>query len=98
MPVEIRLPTVLRSHAAGQSKVTGEGATVRELFADLIGRYPGLASQILTDDGSLHRFVNIYRNDDDIRFLGALDATVGETDVITILPAVAGGARFPSDR
>ncbi|HTJ77116.1 MAG TPA: ubiquitin-like small modifier protein 1 [Acidimicrobiales bacterium] len=91
MPVEVRLPTVLRQHAAGQSSVRANGATVGEVFDDLLRQFPLLAGQVVTEDGSLHKFVNVYRNDDDVRFLDSLATPVSEADVITILPAVAGG-------
>src|SRR5262249_54512465 len=93
MPVvpEIRLPTLLRPHANGAASVTAAGATVAEAFADLTTRSPGLAGQLVDDQGNLHRFVNVYRNDDDIRSLDRLDTSVADTDVISILPAVAGG-------
>ena len=91
MPVEVRLPTVLRQHAAGQSSVKANGATVGEVFDDLMRQFPLLAGQVVTEDGTLHKFVNVYRNDDDVRFLDSLATPVTEADVITILPAVAGG-------
>jgi molybdopterin synthase sulfur carrier subunit len=91
VPVEVRLPTVLRQHAAGQSSVKANGATVGEVFDDLLRQFPLLAGQVVTEDGSLHKFVNVYRNDDDVRFLGSLATPVEDADVITILPAVAGG-------
>jgi MoaD family protein len=89
--VEVRLPTVLRSHAGGQSTVTVEGATVGEVLADLVRAYPGMAGQVLTEDGSLHRFVNVYVDDDDVRYLDQLDTKVADGDTVSILPAVAGG-------
>jgi molybdopterin synthase sulfur carrier subunit len=91
VPVEVRLPTVLRQHAAGQKSVKANGATVGEVFEDLVRQFPLLANQVVTEDGSLHKFVNVYRNDDDVRFLDKLATPVEEADVITILPAVAGG-------
>ena len=91
MPVEVRLPTLLRPHADGAATVTAEGATVGEVFSDLAARYPGLADQLVDADGSLHKFVNVYCNDDDIRYLDQLDTKVDNGDVISILPAVAGG-------
>ena len=91
MPVEVRLPTVLRQHAAGQSSLKANGATVGEVFGDIVRQFPLLAGQVVTEEGKLHRFVNVYRNDEDVRFLSNLDTTVSEDDVITILPAVAGG-------
>jgi molybdopterin converting factor small subunit len=92
MAVEIKLPTVLRAHADGQPSVTVEGATIGAVFTDLVDRYPGLRSNLLGDDGGLHKFVNVYLNDDDIRYLDQLDTAVGDGDEVTILPAVAGGA------
>lgn len=91
MPVEVRLPTLLRPHADGAATVTAEGATVGEVFSDLTSRYPGLGDQLVDADGSLHKFVNVYCNDDDIRYLDQLDTKVDNGDVISILPAVAGG-------
>ena len=91
MPVEVRLPTVLRQHAAGQASVRANGSTIGEVFDDLIRQFPLLAGQVITEDGSLHKFVNVYRNDDDVRFLDKLATPVADADVVTILPAVAGG-------
>lgn len=91
MPVEVRLPTILRQHAGGQATVQAEGATLGQVIDDLVGRYPGLAGQVVTDEGTLHRFVNVYVNDDDVRYLDKLDTKVSERDTISILPAVAGG-------
>ncbi len=91
MPVEVRLPTVLRQHTAGQASVKANGSTVGEVFDDLIRQFPLLAGQVITEDGALHKFVNVYRNDDDVRFLDKLATPVADADVITILPAVAGG-------
>jgi len=91
VPVEIRLPTLLRSAVEGRSSVTAEGATVGDLLRALVAEHPGLAGQVLTEDGELHRFVNVYLNDDDVRYLDKLDTAVSSSDVISILPAVAGG-------
>ena len=91
MPAEVRLPTVLRAQADGQATVTVEGATVGEVFHSLIGQYPGLRENLLDDTGGLHKFVNVYTNDEDIRYLDGLDTKVGDGDVLSILPAVAGG-------
>jgi sulfur-carrier protein len=91
MSVEVRLPTLLRPHAGGAAVLTAEGSTVGKVFSALIDRYPGLAGSLVDDDGQLHRFVNVYRNDDDIRYLDQLDTTVADGDVLSILPAVAGG-------
>jgi sulfur-carrier protein len=91
MAVEVRIPTILRKYSDGEKTVKADGATIRDLIADLDARHPGLGGQLLTEDGSLHRFVNVYVNDEDVRFLGTLDATLGDGDVVAILPAVAGG-------
>ncbi len=72
--------------------MTVDGATVGEVLQALESTHPGLAGQVLTADGSLHRFVNVYLNDDDVRYLERLDTKVSDGDVVSILPAVAGGA------
>ncbi len=91
MPVDVRLPTMMRQHAGGQSVVKANGETLREVIDDLVLQFPQLRGQIVTEEGSLHKFVNVYLNDDDIRYLGGLDAGVSDGDRLTILPAVAGG-------
>jgi len=90
-PVEVRVPTILRPHVGGVASLTAEGATIGELFDGLVARYPNLRGQLITEEGELHRFVNVYRNDDDIRYLGRLETPVSESDVVSIIPAVAGG-------
>lgn len=92
MSIEVRIPTVLRSHTGGAKVVEGSGETVSELLADLDARHPGLRARLVTPEGGLHRFVNVYVNDEDIRFLAALGTKVSDGDTVTILPAVAGGA------
>ena len=91
MAVEVRLPTLLRPHADGAASVSADGATVGEVFAALTATYPGLAGQLVDESGALHKFVNVYVNDDDIRYLEQLDTPVTDRDVVSILPAVAGG-------
>ena len=91
MAVEVRLPTLLRPHADGASSVAADGATVGEVFGALTARYPGMAGQLVDEQGGLHKFVNVYCNDDDIRYLDQLDTKVTDGDVLSILPAVAGG-------
>lgn len=91
MPVEIKLPTVLRAQADGQASVRVDGNTVGEVFTNLIEQFPGLRGNLLDDTGGLHKFVNVYKDDDDIRYLDGLDTKVGDGDVLSILPAVAGG-------
>ena len=92
MPVEVRIPTMLRSHVGGAATVSVDGATVREVLDNLVAAYPALVGQIVTPDGTLHKFVNVYVNDDDIRYLDKLDTKVSEADTLSILPAVAGGS------
>jgi sulfur-carrier protein len=91
MSVEVRLPTVLRPHAGGASTVTANGATIGEVLNDLVTTYPGMAGQVLTDEGTLHRFVNVYVDDDDVRYLEQLETKVPDGATVSILPAVAGG-------
>ena len=91
MAVEIKLPTVLRAQADGQASVRVDGATVGDVFNNLIAQYPGLRDNLLDDSGGLHKFVNVYKDDDDIRYLDGLDTKLGDGDELTILPAVAGG-------
>jgi molybdopterin synthase sulfur carrier subunit len=88
VPVDVRLPTVLRSQTGGQSTVTVEGSTIGDVLRGLVAEYPGMAGQLLNEDGTLHRFVNVYVNDDDVRYL---DTPVTAGDEVSILPAVAGG-------
>lgn len=91
MSVEVRLPTILRPHAGGESTVAADGGTVGEVFDQLVDRHPSIKGQLLADDGSIRKFVNVYKNDEDVRYLDALDTPVADGDVISILPAVAGG-------
>ena len=87
----VRRPTVLRSHAGGAAVVTAEGETVAEVLDWLETTYPGLAGQLRTADGAAHRFVNVYVDDDDVRYLDGLATKVGGGSEVSILPAVAGG-------
>ncbi|MFC6017875.1 MoaD/ThiS family protein [Plantactinospora solaniradicis] len=92
MAIEVRIPTILRSYTGGAKVVEGAGDSLNDLLSDLDGKYSGLRGRLITDQGALHRFVNVYINDEDVRFLGALDAKLSDGDTVTILPAVAGGA------
>ena len=92
MAIEVRIPTILRSYTGGAKTVEGAGDTIADLLTDLDSRHAGLRDRLITGEGSLHRFVNVYINDEDVRFLGALDAKLNNGDTVTILPAVAGGA------
>ncbi len=87
----VKLPTILRKHSDGRAHVDASGETLRELLGDLERRYPGITENVVTEDGGLHRFVNVYVNDEDVRFLGSLETAVSESDTVAILPAVAGG-------
>lgn len=90
MAVEVRIPTILRTYTGGEKSVEGKGATLSDLVEDLDARFPGLRDRLI-DDGGLRRFVNIYLNDEDVRFLDGLDTKIADGDAVTILPAVAGG-------
>ncbi|MBI4214309.1 MAG: MoaD family protein [Chloroflexi bacterium] len=91
MSVEIQVPTVLRPHTGGERVVHVEGDTVSAAIASLESRFPGLRTELLNDDGQVRQFVNIYVNDEDIRYLNRLDTKLADGDRMAILPAVAGG-------
>ncbi len=91
MSVQVRIPTVLRKHTAGESQIEGSGGNVRDVLEDVDGRHPGFRDQVVDPDGKLHRFINLYVNDEDVRYLDALDTKVSDGDIVSILPAVAGG-------
>ena len=75
--VEVRLPTVLRQHAGGQASVMANGETVGAIFEDILRQFPLLKGQLVHEDGSMHKFINVYKNDDDVRYLEKLDTAVG---------------------
>lgn len=87
----VRLPPVLRHHAGDAKQVEASGATLGEVVQQLVSRHPGLRDQLLTTDGQLHRFVNVYLNGQDVRYLAGLDTPIGERDTLIVLPAMAGG-------
>jgi sulfur-carrier protein len=89
----VKLPTILRKFTDNEAKVDARGATLREVLKDLEATYPGITKNVLSDDGGLHRFINVYVNDEDVRYLGSLETEVAEGDTVSILPAVAGGSR-----
>jgi sulfur-carrier protein len=91
VPVEVRLPTQLRPLAGGATSVTAPAGTVRDVFDHLESNAPGISEQLVDGSGALRKFVNVYRNDDDIRYLDQLDTKLTDGDVVSILPAVAGG-------
>jgi MoaD family protein len=90
MSVEVSIPTILRTHTGGEKRVTATGATLQAVISDLEANYSGISDR-LVDNGKLHRFVNIYVNDEDVRFSGGLETEISDGDSVTILPAVAGG-------
>ncbi|MBD0747549.1 MoaD/ThiS family protein [Streptomyces sp. CBMA152] len=90
MAIEVRIPTILRTYTDGAKAVEGSGATLAELFADLETRHQGIQERIV-DSGELRRFVNVYLNDEDVRFLAGISTELSDGDSVTILPAVAGG-------
>jgi sulfur-carrier protein len=90
MTVSVSIPTILRTHTGGEKRVIATGDTLQAVISDLECNYSGI-SERLVDNGKLHRFVNIYVNDEDVRFSGGLDTEVNDGDTVTILPAVAGG-------
>ena len=95
MAVEVRIPTILRTYTGDQKSVEANGASLSALIDDLESNHPGIKDRLVEDkDGSvdLRRFVNVYVNDEDVRFLGGLDAPVADGDQVVVLPAVAGGS------
>jgi MoaD family protein len=92
MAIEVRIPTILRTYTAGEKSVSGSGSTLAALIDDLEANHAGIKDRLI-DNGDLRRFVNIYVNDEDVRFLGGLEAELKDGDQVVVLPAVAGGAR-----
>lgn len=90
MAVTVSIPTILRTHTGGEKRVSASGDTLSAIISDLESNYSGI-SERLVDNGKLHRFVNIYVNDEDVRFSGGLETVIADGDSVTILPAVAGG-------
>jgi len=93
MSVTVKLPTILRKFSGNESRVGADGATLAEVLKDLESRYPGITKNVVSDEGGLHRFINVYVNDEDVRYLGSLETAVADGDVVSILPAVAGGSQ-----
>ena len=96
MAIEVKIPTILRTYTGGEKSVEAEGGTLTELIDNLDANHPGLKDRLLDGSaeggGDLRRFVNVYINDEDVRFIGGLDATLADGDQVVVLPAVAGGA------
>ncbi|SDT18395.1 Molybdopterin converting factor, small subunit [Friedmanniella luteola] len=91
MTVEVRIPTILRTFTGGEKAVQGAGATLAQVIDDVESRHPGLKARLVESD-NLRRFVNVYVNDEDVRFTGGLEAPTVDGDIVVVLPAVAGGA------
>ncbi|HEU5485206.1 MAG TPA: MoaD/ThiS family protein [Microlunatus sp.] len=91
MSATVRIPTILRSYTGGVSEVPAEGGTLAEVLDSLESDHPGIRARILDDAGALRRFVNVYVGDDDVRFIGGLQAQVPDGAKVSIIPAVAGG-------
>ena len=90
MAVEVKIPTILRTYTGGEKAVNGTGSTLAQVIDDVETRHPGLKNRLIEGEG-LRRFVNVYVNDEDVRFSGGLESPVAENDVVVVLPAVAGG-------
>lgn len=91
MPIAVQIPTPLRSQTEGQDAVSVTGANVQEVLGQVVTQFPGLKDRIFDEAGQLRRFINLYLNDEDIRFLDGLDTSVKDNDALAIIPAVAGG-------
>ena len=90
MAIDVRIPTILRTYTGGEKAVSGEGGTLAELIDNLESNHPGLKERLI-DGTELRRFVNVYVNDEDVRFTGGLKTELSDGDVVVVLPAVAGG-------
>ena len=90
MAIEVQIPTILRTYTGGEKTVTADGGTLADLVADLDAKFPGLKDRV-TDDAGLRRFVNVYLNDEDVRFLQKGDTPLRDDDVLSIVPSIAGG-------
>ncbi|HSJ21164.1 MAG TPA: MoaD family protein [Nocardioidaceae bacterium] len=91
MAIDVRIPTILRTYTDGEKAVTGEGGTLAELIENLESNHPGIKER-LVDGSELRRFVNVYVNDEDVRFTGGLETKLDDGDEVVVLPAVAGGS------
>jgi molybdopterin synthase sulfur carrier subunit len=87
----VRIPPVLRGAVGGAKQVSAQGSTLTEVLDDLFQRFPGVKEQVVSPEGGLNTFVNVYVNDQDVRFLKGLDTPVGPNDTVVLLPAMAGG-------
>ena len=91
MAVRVRVPTPLRRFTAGVDEVPADGTSIKAVIEDLERRHPGMRERLLDEKGEIRRFVNIYLNGDDVRFLDAINSKVKDGDDISIVPAIAGG-------
>ena len=91
MAIEVRIPTILRTYTGGEKAVSADGASLSALIDDLEANHPGLRERLI-EGGDLRRFVNVYVNDEDVRFIGGLEAELSDGDQVVVLPAVAGGS------
>jgi MoaD family protein len=91
MAIEVRIPTILRTYTDGEKAVTADGASLSAVIDDLEANHPGIKDRLI-ENGDLRRFVNVYVNDEDVRFIGGLEAELSDGDQVVVLPAVAGGA------
>lgn len=89
--VKVRIPTPLQKLTGGQGEITGEGETIKDVFTGLESRYPGFKERLYDDSGALRRFINIYVNEEDIRFLTGETTQLKDGDDISVIPAIAGG-------
>jgi molybdopterin converting factor small subunit len=91
MSVTVRIPTILRTYTGGTAEVSAEGATLAEVIKDLEANHTGISARLLDDNGKLRRFVNVYVNEDDVRFAEGLETATPDGAGVSIIPAVAGG-------
>ena len=91
MAIDVRIPPILRTYTDGEKAVNAQGQSIGALIEDLDSNHPGIKGRLLDDQGGLRRFVNVYVNDEDVRFIGGLEAEVSDGDQVVVLPAVAGG-------
>lgn len=91
MAVTVHVASVIQKVVGDQRQLEADGSTIAELIADIEARYPGFRAQVADDSGELHRFVNVYLNDEDVRYLGGTGTELGEGDSVSFLPALAGG-------
>jgi molybdopterin synthase sulfur carrier subunit len=95
MTVRVRIPPVLRKYTNQQAVVEAQPGTIADVIEDLDARYPGIREQLIGERGELHRFVNVYLNDEDVRYMEALNTKASDGDALSLLPSVAGGSVLP---